>query len=1072
MQCEACGSVNPEVNSFCQGCGAPLGRNCVACGHANGPGAAYCGACGAELAAAKPTTQDSPAQRRHLAQGELKHVTVLFVDLVRSTEMVASLDAESAMHRLQPVLQAMRDTVERFGGTVMRTLGDGIMALFGAPRALEGHAVLACQSALAIRDALSLQAEGLAVRAGLHSGEVVADTLLNGPLSEAGSYGMTLHLGSRLAAEVEPDEICISEACYHLVRAYCEVRSLGHRTLRGVPAPVGLYALVGMKAAAASEQFRDVTLTSFVGRHKEISELKSALRATEAGAGRIVGIVGAPGTGKSRLCYEFAEFCRGRPTPVFEVRAQTYGAVTPLQPVLDLLRLAYFGIEPNDQPMTAVETIGARLAEIDTTAEGDLPLICDFLGIAWRDGAPTWLSPKARTTRLLEILQSLVRLRGAEISVVIIEDLHWLDEASEAFVAALAQAVVGTRTMLVVNCRPGYSKPWMRASNYHQIELTELDHRNTDRLVDELIGPHPELTEVRQLIAARSGGNPFFVEELVRSLIDNGVVVGKRGAYRRGDEAVMAALPATVQAVIGARIDHLPPEDRELLQIGAIIGKEFQSSVLQSVAGLEPAVMEATLGRLCAAGLLHRNKASEGREYSFRHPLIQEVAYATQLRLRRGPLHMAVARAMEHFHRDRGDEFAALIAYHLEEAGEVNRAAFYAARAARWIGQTSSAPAMKHWQKVRTLMAGQPRSRENDALRIQASAQIAWLGWREGLTATQAKPFVQEALAWASEIDDSMIPLLLLVDGRMAQVSGGKSDAFVQQLWRAIALAEAKGDAGRVATLHASLSHAYGWAGRLREALVASDAALARVAAVSDFDHQFLGYSVEHWTISLRGRILLRLGRFDEARKCFDHIIGINILIDPTVLFVAHFGYVDLAWCLDDVAMATVHAGRIATLAARHGSAYLKFYQMTSQAIAAAIAGEFGQAIQGVTDSLEFLRQTGAAIEYEPELLASLADYLMRTGELAQAVAMAEEAVALARERDARLPECRAKITLSSLAVMMKGGAARAEAEGLIGDAERLIAESGAMIYQRRLDEARNLLGAAVRRRGDGAPAA
>lgn len=1057
MKCGACGRLNPGDSNFCPGCGAPLRRTCAACGNASAPDAAYCGSCGAALAGTAPMRRPAPAQ------SELKHVTVLFVDLVRSTELVASLDAESAMARLQPVLQRMADGVERFGGTVVRTMGDGIMAVFGAPRAQEGHAVLACQSALEIREALRLTGEGMAIRGGLHSGEIVADISLSSSLGSSSAYGMTLHLASRLPAMVAPDEICLSETSYRLVRAFCEVRALGPQTLRGVPEPVALYVLIGMRASVASQPFRGVTLTAFVGRRRELAMLKSTLTAVAAGHGCATGVVGAPGTGKSRLCHEFLEFCRGRGIPVHQVRAQPFGAVTPLQPVLELLRAAYFGITANDLPAAAAAAIEQSLRAIRMTSKGDLALVCDFMRIPWREAVPTWLSAKARRVRMLEILKALVRFRGTAPAVLLIEDLHWLDESSEVFIEALVQAVVGTQTLLIINCRPVYDRPWMQAPQYQAIELAELDQQAATMLIDELIGQHGDLQTIRERVAERSGGNPFFMEELVRSLVENGVLTGQRGAYRRGNAERMATLPATVQAVIGARIDHLPPADRDLLQLGAIIGKEFQTRILQSVAGLEPAALAATLGRLCGAGLLHMTEEPDGLLYSFGHPLIQEVAYATQLKQRRSALHKTVADAMERFYHDRPDEFAGLIAYHLEEAGELERAATYAARAARWIGLTSSAPAMKHWQTVRGLMANVPRSPANDTLRIEASGQIAWLGWREGLTAAQAQPYVQEALAWAHEIDDSLIPLLLLVDGRIAQVSGGKSDAFVGQIRRAIALAEARGDAGRLATLHASLSHAYGWAGLLREALEANDEALKRVAAVSDFDHQFLGYSVEHWTLSLRGRILLRLGRFDEARRCFDHIISINSLIDPTVLFVAHYGYVDLAWCLDDIAMAAVHAARIAALAARHGSAYLKLYQMASRAMADGIAGEYSEAIQGVTDSLGFLRQTKAAIEYEPELLASQADYMMRSGLLEQAVTTAEEAVALSRLRDARLPECRAKITLASLVVMLHGEEAREQATGYIEDAERLMAESGAMIYQRRLDEAHGLVAAATR---------
>ncbi len=1058
MQCEACGEVNTGTARFCQGCGALLARTCLVCGNASELSAVYCGACGTRLAESLASPDPLAAHPPPLARNELKQVTVLFVDLVSSTEMIALLDPETAMQRLSPVLQTMCDIVERFGGTVLRTLGDGIMALFGAPRAQEGHAVLACQAALAIRDAMHAGPGGHSVRGGLHSGEVVANAPLPGQGKYSDAYGMALHLGSRLPAQVEAGRICITEPCYRLVRSFCEVRSLGLRTLRGVPAQMALYQLVGIKPDAARQPFSREGLTPFLGRQNELTMLKSALQAAIVGVGCVIGITGPPGVGKSRLCHEFSGFSRDRLIPTFEARAQPYGAAVPLRPIVELLRAAYFGLAPDEVSPQAAAVIAERLAEVGVKAPADIALVCGFLGVSWQADSPSWLSPKARIARLMEIGGRLVRQRGTTTTVLILEDLHWLDEGSEAFVAALAKAVAGTRTVLIANCRPSYDASWMRTPNYQQIELSELNLSDTNRLVHELVGPHPDLADIRQRIISRSGGNPFFAEELVRSLFDEGVLTGRIGAYQLGKSAIADTLPATVQSVIGARVDRLPHADRALLQIAAIIGKDFDLAVLRSLAGQEAPALEATLDRLCAAGLLRGGDALGGLGYRFQHPLIQEVVYATQLKARRSALHAAVARSIERLHVDDRDEFAGLIAYHLEEAGESCEAAFYAARAARWIGLTSSAGAIRNWRKVRTLMVGQSRSRANDALRIEASGQIAWLGWREGLTPQQAQPFVQEALAWAREIDHSMVPLLMLVDGRTAQVNGGDSDLFLQQVRRAIALAEERGDAGRVALLQASLSHAYGWAGLLREALVANDAALAGIQHITDADQQFLGYSVKDWSVSLRGRILLRLGQFDAARACFDQMIAANRPIDPTVLFIAHYGYVDLAWCLGDVAMAAHHAARVAELAERHGSPYLHLYRLASGAIADGIAGDFHRAIRGVAESLEYQGQTGAAVEYEPDLLASLADYLMRVGAHAQAVKAGEDAIAVALRHKARLPECRAKITLASLALLANGIAARDKASTVLAEAEQLIVETGAAIYRQRLKEVHKLM--------------
>jgi class 3 adenylate cyclase/tetratricopeptide (TPR) repeat protein len=1053
MLCEQCGEHNSTANRFCQGCGVPLSLTCLTCRHINPPGSAFCGACGAALEAGRPAAVPHVV---NVVRGELKQVTVLFADLVRSTELVAQLDAENAMWRLKPALDTMCEAVGRFEGTVVRTLGDGILAFFGAPRAQEGHALLACEAALAIRDAPRLREESMSIRIGLHSGEIVADAPLVDSVSEHGAYGLTIHLASRLPAMVESGEVCMTEETYRLVRSFCDVGPLGRHRLRGVPEPVELFLLKGLKPAVASQQFRGVSLTSFRGRDREMKLLQRTLAAVENGGSRVTGIVGAPGTGKSRLCYEFAEWCRGRLIPVFEARAQPYGAATPLQPVLEFLRSTYFNVLPEDDPDRAVQRVAVCLAELGSTFEADLPLVCDFLGIKHGQSPPSWLNPKARNARLLDIVRHMVRQRGAVASVIIIEDLHWLDQASEEFVATLVDAVISTKTALVVNCRPAYSAPWMRSSHYQQIELAELNPTDTDSLVDELVGQRSELSEIRQRVVERSGGNPFFAEELIRSLVEHVVLVGEQGDYRRGMVGSADVLPPTVQAVIGARIDRLAQPERDLLQTAAIIGKEFQLAVLQSVADSKTGELDATLVRLCSAGLLQPLNSPDGRGYSFRHPLIQEVAYSTQLRARRGILHSAAGHAIERFYPERLNEFAALLSYHFEEAGEIDAAAEYAARAARWVGSTSPAQAIKHWHKVRALKADQPRTPDNDALKITASSQIAWLGWREGMTSEEARPFIHEALEWARDIDDSMIPLLLFIEGRIAGASGGQADAYVKIVKEALALTESKRDAGRTATLNASLSQAYGWAGLLREALAANDAALAGVSSIADFDHQFLGYSIEHWILSLRGRILVRLGRFDEARLCFDRILAIEPgLIDPTVRFIANLGYVDLAWCLDDAAMATEHAGRVAEMAKRQGSPYLRAYSFACSGTAHSIAGNYEVAIQAFTAGVNFVREARVAMEIETEMMATMADCQLRSGAFGTAIEAAQEADTIAQSRSARLAQCRASITLARALVATNEIDAHNQATELLDRAEELIRVSGANIYTRLLEEAR-----------------
>src|SRR5579871_280073 len=1048
MRCSVCSTENPPENRYCHSCGTPFSTRCANCGHQGSPTARFCGACGSSLESRPLRLR---AERRLV--GERKQATVLFADIVSSTELVVGLDPEQAMERLGPAVSMMCEAVERFEGTVIRTLGDGLMALFGAPLAQEGHALLACEAALRMQEAFPHG--GLRLRVGLHSGEVVSELAAGELSTDRGAHGSTIHLASRLQQIAEPGGICLTEDCYRLIRAYCDVRPLGRHALKGFPEPLEIYSLLGMKPAVASQQFRGANLTSFRGRDPEIAMLQRALRSAENDDTRVIGVSGAPGTGKSRLCFEFAQWCRSRLIPVFEARALLYGHATPFQPVLEFLRL-FFRIAPTDDAAVARDRIRERLSTIGPTFEADLPLVCEFLGVPDQESAPVLLSPSARHGRLLDIIRHMVRESGATTSVIIVEDLHWLDEASEDFVGTLVDAIEGTRTMLVLAFRPSYVASWMKCSYYRQILLADLTPTETIRLVGELIGDQPELHDVRHRVAERSGGNPFFAEELVRSLAENGSIFGGPGDYSLGFIAAQGTLPTTVQAVIGARIDRLGEADKGILQIAAVIGEEFPRDMLEELAPAPAGEIESILEGLCDAELLQRQAAPDGRWYAFRHPLIQEVAYAAQLRARRSVLHASVADAMQHFYKDRIDEFSGLFAYHYEAAGQLLEAANYSARAAMWVGSTHSAQAIKHWQKVRILLQKQPRSEATDELRIMASGQLAWLGWREGLTADEAKTFIDEALTWSRETDNTMIPLLLLVDGRITITSGGPADAYVELVKEGLSLLKKDKDIGRIATLNVALSQAYGWAGMLNEALAANSAAIEGISQIEKFDHQFLGYSVEHWAIGLRGRILARLGRFEQAEKCFVLLLGLEEnLLDPTARLIPHLGYVDLAWCCRDPAMAERHASRVTQIAEKHESPYLRVFAFACSGTAKSVAGDFAGATRDFVAGLEFLRKTKAAMEYEPEILTSLADCHYQNNEVGRAIDIAKEAIRSAQHRSARLPECRASITCAEALIAERGASAVDEARALLGRAEELIRITGACIYEPLLARAR-----------------
>lgn len=1021
-----------------------MSQVCRHCSQKSSPSARFCGACGTPHAGAVPGVAAAPPG---VTWGELKQATVLFADIVSSTEQIADLDAEQAMDRLGPALAHMCASIERFDGTVIRTLGDGVMAVFGAPRALEGHALLACEAALDMQRAFAANDQGLRIRVGLHSGQVASDPQ-HADGKGGGAHGLTIHLASRVVGLADPGGICLTDSCYELVRTHCEVQPMGQHVLRGISGQSAIYALTGFRMASSDQHFHPASLTPFLGRDRENDLLKQALLLTERGQARVVGISGEPGAGKSRLCHEFVQWCRARLVPVFEVRAQPYGHATPLQPGLSLLRTFFFRILPADDAAAARIRIVQRLAELGPPAEADLALLYEFLGVAQAGSPPSALSPKARHTRLLNVVRELARHDAATTSVILIEDLHWLDEASEEIVATLVEAAAGTQTMVVLNYRPSYHLPWAQFENFEKIELCQLSPREAEHLVRALIGPRADLQDICGLVAARSGGNPFFAEELVRSLVDRGYFLEGSDLRAGGLEAIARALPATVQAVIGARLDRLGEPEKTLLQMCAIIGKEIPLAVLEHMASPLAKVIEKGLDGLCHAELIMPQPAVGGRRFTFRHPLIQEVAYSAQLKVRRGPLHAAVAVAMEDYYRDQLDEYAGLIAYHYESAGQLLPAADHAARAAQWVGSTNSALAIKHWYKVRSLLQEQPRSASTDNLRVRAGGQICVLGWREGLTLQEVQPFIDEAVELAGEVDGRLVQLLLMAEGRMLQASGGAADSYVERLQKAQSLMAPGADLGRAAMINAALSQAFAWAGLLEQALEANSSALRDVAEIDRFDRDWIGFSVEHWILGMRGRMLTRLGRLDEAEQCLKQLLVLGQSSnDPVILQFAHFGYIDLAWCRRDARLAEDHYVHVAEIAAKYENPYLRVFALSCRATVASIACDYDIAAHTFAEALALVRSAKVAMEFETELLASLAECHRQLGSFEDAFGVAKEAIEMSRQRCTRLPECRALMTCASAMLDAHGPARVGEAQALLAEAEALIDLSGASIY-------------------------
>ena len=555
MQCPRCHTENREGRRFCGECGLSFASTCASCGFLNEGGEKFCGGCGRSLSSSptsaepKFTSPDSYTPK-HLAEkiltskaaleGERKQVTVLFADLKGSMELLADRDPEEARKILDPVLERMMEAVHRYEGTVNQVMGDGIMALFGAPLAHEDHAVRACYAALRMQESVKRYADEvhrtagvpLHIRVGLNSGEVVVRSIGSDLHMDYTAVGQTTHLAARLEQMAMPGSILIAPETLNLAEGYVVVKPLGHRPVKGLEAPVEVYEVLGagtvrsrLQAAAARG------LTRFVGRDTEMEQLRQALERASTGHGQVVAVVGEPGVGKSRLFWEFTHSHRTQGWLIAESGSVSYGKATAFLPLIDLLR-AYFQIEVRDEARKIREKVTGKLLSLDRALESSLPALLWLLDVPVDDSQWQRLNPPQRRQQTLDGIKRLL-LRESQVQplLVLIEDLHWIDAETQALLDTLVEGLPTARLLLLVNYRPEYQHAWSGKTYYRQLRIDPLPPESAEELLEALLGNDPGLQSLRRLLIARTEGNPFFLEESVRTLVETKVLAGERGAY-------------------------------------------------------------------------------------------------------------------------------------------------------------------------------------------------------------------------------------------------------------------------------------------------------------------------------------------------------------------------------------------------------------------------------------------------------------------------------------------------------------------------------------------------------------
>ena len=711
MICAQCQSENSFAAIFCDHCGARLETACPKCGEPNRPGAKFCRNCGQlinHIAAAAPATVPgvpSPETYvpRHLAEkilasrqsleGERKEVTVLFADIRGSTRLLEGLDPEDAQKLIDPVLRVMMDAVHRYEGTVNQVLGDGIMALFGAPLAHEDHAVRACYAALAMQEEMRRYREnrgqseelGLQISIGLNSGEVVVRSISNDLNVDYSALGHTTHLAARMQELAGAGAILLTTATLREVEGFVEVKSLGGVQAKGVSRPIDAFELLGATSARTRLHAAVARgLTPFVGRKTEVETFQKLIEKSGTGRGQIFSMAGEPGMGKSRLVYEFTHSHVPLDWLVLEAPSVSYGKSTPYFPVIELLR-RYFEVSEGEAAESIREKIVDHVLRLNEMLKDAIPPILallaalpdeeDLLASHESNGRRqdvgnaikkfNEMEPHQRRRQTFESLKRLmIRESQKQPLLLVFEDLHWIDNETQAFLDNLVESLPMVRMLLLVNYRPGYSHTWADKTYYTQLRVDPLQSTSAGELLQHLLGNNKELALLKESLIQRTEGNPFFAEESVRSLVETGILVGEKGDYRPGLVLDSIRIPRSVQNVVADRIDRLPIAQKHLLQTAAVIGVVVPFRLLRSVADLPEDELYEYLAKLQSAEFIYETNLFPQVEYSFKHALTNEVAYGALLHERRTFLHARTANALEEMARNTSQDYSEMLAQH------------------------------------------------------------------------------------------------------------------------------------------------------------------------------------------------------------------------------------------------------------------------------------------------------------------------------------------------------------------------------------------------------------------------
>jgi class 3 adenylate cyclase/predicted ATPase len=1005
--------------------------------------------------------EQAALEARGATDGERKTITALFADLKGSTALIEGLDPEEARAVIDPALQLMMDAVHQYDGYVAQALGDGIFALFGAPLAHEDHPQRALYAALRMQEAMrryadTLRAKGyppLLMRVGLNTGEVVLRSIRKDDLhADYVPVGHSTNLAARMEQLATPGSIVVSAYTHRLTDGYFAFKDLGPTQIKGVEDALNIYEVLSVGPLRTRLQVSARRgLTRFVGRRSEMEQLTNALEQAKAGHGQIVGTMGEPGLGKSRLFYEFVGAHGRAPLLVLQAYSVSHGKATAHLPVIELLK-TYFRIESSDDERTRQEKVTGKVLRLDRSLEDTLPYLFALLGIEEQPSPLQQMDAQIRRRRTFEALKKLfLRESLNQPLVLIFEDLHWIDGETQGFLDVLSESVASAKILLLANYRPEYRHEWGQKTYYTQLRLAPLGREEAEEFLDALLGEsvgatgRSPLRDLKRLILEKTQGTPFFMEEIVQELVEQGVLVrtdvgaALRGRPPEGTHIGVPLqglhIPPTVQGILAARIDRLAPDEKALLQQLAVIGRQFPLSLVRQVITQPEADLYRLLASLQHKEFLYEQPAFPESEYIFKHALTQEVAYGTVLQEQRKLLHERTGQALETVYTATLSEHYSDLAHHYQRSANTEKAITYLHLAGQQAVQRSSnMGAISHFTAALELLLTRPETPERAAQELTLQLALAPpLRATKGLTAPEAGAVSSRALELCRQVGETPQLFGALANALTFHLIRAESQTTRELAERLMSLAQRTQDPALLLDAHwnlALVSYSLGeWVSaraHFEQAVALYDprrrrAAIARVGV--DFGVP---------SLSCLASVLWALGYPDQART--RSRAGLSLAQET-----AHPDTTALAWLLDirlyqflrEARIVQQRAEAVIMLCDEQGLA-VSPWGIVAQGWALAMQGQAEEGITQVQQGMAALRAAGAEF-LRPYHLALLAEAYGKTGQVENGLTALAEALAAVdntgqRTYEVELYRLKGTLTLQSKVQSSKSKVEEAEA--------------------------------------------